>query len=526
MIFRISDFIKGNLEMFKNEPELIINPTGATPLTANLIVETETPTKLSVGVSGGSREFVHDYDEITKANHSVLVHGFEFGVKHSILITVVDVDGKSVSKRLVAKIEEKPNDFPEFEFKTLIPTKREPGFSVFVVNQVTPENLHPHNGRLVAMNEAGEIFWVYNLGMGIGCITLTSKNTILVTSQSSLFEINWKGEQLGHWYTYKLGAEKTKKDGLHLGFENLHHSAIELPNGNILAIGTELRHIDTYPSDEVDADAPTQSVDIKGDVVVEFTRKGEISRMHSLFDIIDPNRIGYYSVLSGEGGATPGGNLDWSHSNGLYYDPSDHSYLISIRHQDAIAKIGLEDGDLRWIIGDHHGWGEKWKKFLLSPDGYLDWQYHQHDPSITKAGTILCFDNGNCAEPFNDRMQPEDSYSRVVEYSVDKERNAVGEVWSFGGPNGEILYSSSQGGAVELPVTGNIFCNFSAIRLKEDGTRAEDNISSHRHARLIEVTHDEKPIPVFDMEIKDKSNRNIDFASFRSFHVKDIYTIE
>ena len=163
---------------------------------------------------------------------------------------------------------------------------------------------------------------------------------------------------------------------------------------------------------------------------------------NSLFDIIDPNRIGYYSVVSGEGGATPGGNLDWSHSNGLYYDSTDHSYLISIRHQDAIAKIGLEDGDLRWIIGDHHGWGDKWKKFLLSPDGYIDWQYHQHDPSITKAGTILCFDNGNCrAVPFNDRMQAKDSYSRVVEYSVDKERNTVGEVW---GPFGIIRTISDQ----------------------------------------------------------------------------------
>ena len=55
--------------------------------------------------------------------------------------------------------------------------------------------------------------------------------------------------------------------------------------------------------------APTQSVDVKGDVIVEFTRKGDIIRRHSLFDILDPNRIGYYSVVSGEGGATPGGEL-------------------------------------------------------------------------------------------------------------------------------------------------------------------------------------------------------------------------
>jgi len=509
--------------MFTDKPKLVLNPSGNTPLTASLVVKTEVPTQLSIKVSGGIREVNKDYGGDFSTDHSVLIHGLEFNIKHSILITVENMDGISDTELVSGKVEKRPNDFPDFEFKTLVPEKREPGLTIFVVNQITPENLHPHNGRLVAMNKIGEVVWVYNLGAGIGCITLTSKNNILVTSQSSLFEINWKGEQLGHWYTYKLGAEKVKKNGTHIDFENMHHSAIELPNGNILAIGTELRHLEAYPTDELNENAPTQSVDVKGDVIAEFTRKGDIIRRHSLFDILDPNRIGYYSVVSGEGGATPGGNLDWSHSNGLFYDASDNSYLISIRHQDAIAKIGLEDGDLRWIIGDHHGWGFEWQKFLLSPIGGMEWQYHQHDPSISPSGTILCFDNGNCrAIPYKKRKSAEQSYSRVVEYAVDEANRDIREVWSFGGPDGEVLYSSSQGGAAFLPTTGNIFCNFSAIRLKEDGTRAEDNISSRRHARLIEVTHDDKPIPVFDLEIKDKSNRNIDFASFRSFHVRDM----
>ncbi len=105
------------------------------------------------------------------------------------------------------------------------------------------------------------------------------------------------------------------------------------------------------------------------------------------------------------------------------HDPSDDSIIISSRHQNAVIKIG-RDKKVKWIIGGHKGWGEKFKHALLQPvdkngkkivceddytkcpgyesdTGGFDWQYTQHTAfridSKSKKGLVYLtvFDNGD-----------------------------------------------------------------------------------------------------------------------------------
>jgi hypothetical protein len=145
----------------------------------------------------------------------------------------------------------------------------------------------------------------------------------------------------------------------------------------------------------------------------------------------------------------------------------------------------------------------------------LAWQYHQHDCSVTPAGTILCFDNGNHrASPFEPRMPDESSYSRIVEFAVDETAMTVRQVWSYGEAAGERLYSCYQGGAYRLPQTGNTFMTYGGI-CSIDGVPTSDNRKGFCRARLLEVTP-EKEI-VFDMWI-DGSGENpaLSLSSFRA----------
>jgi arylsulfate sulfotransferase len=197
------------------------------------------------------------------------------------------------------------------------------------------------------------------------------------------------------------------------------------------------------------------------------------------------------------------------------YDASDDSIIVSLRTQDCIVKFDHVTGELKWILGDHGNWRSPWSDKLLKPEGQLAWQYHQHDCSVTPAGTILCFDNGNFrATPFATKMPAEESYSRIVEFAVDEAAMAVRQVWSYGAGSGERLYGCYQGGAYRLPRTGNTFMTYGGV-CTIDGVPTSNNHEGFCRARLMEVTP-EKEI-VFDMWI-DASDEDdpVPLSAFRS----------
>ena len=95
--------------------------------------------------------------------------------------------------------------------------------------------------------------------------------------------------------------------------------------------------------------------------MVEFTADGTVVREHDFFDIIDPYRIGYGldAPFWTKAEVVPGG-CDWTHANGLIHDPSDDSFIVTIRHQDCAIKIDRQTGALKWILGTPDGWREPW----------------------------------------------------------------------------------------------------------------------------------------------------------------------
>jgi arylsulfate sulfotransferase len=118
------------------------------------------------------------------------------------------------------------------------------------------------------------------------------------------------------------------------------------------------------------------------------------------------------------------------------------------------------------------------------------WNFHQHDCSVTPAGTVLCFDNGNHrAQPFERAVPPEENFSRAVEFAVDEANGSVRQVWRYGDADGERLFAGFQGGAFRLPQTGNTFITYGGI-CSLAGKPANEPNGADIRARLIEVTPD------------------------------------
>jgi hypothetical protein len=282
-----------------------------------------------------------------------------------------------------------------------------------------------------------------------------------------------------------------------------HHQAIEMADGTILALGTEAREYDNYPTSVTDPDAPRATAWVVGDHVVQFRRDGSIVREWSLLDALDPYRMSYDSLggfWNREGYEfIEQGTRDWSHGNGVIPDPRDDGIIVTLRHQDAVVKLS-GDGDLVWILGDPTGWNERFQPYLLQPEGEVEWPYHLHAPQITPDGNVMVFDNGNFrAVPPDPPMPHADNYSRAVEYAVDQDAMTVRQVWSYGGPGEDSFYSAFLGDADRLPQTGNVLIVDGGHIIGPDGLPTNDVIGGRKWGRLLEVTGGDDPEVVFEL---------------------------
>ena len=373
-------------------------------------------------------------------------------------------------------------------------------------------------GLLAAVDRFGDIVWTYRVDEAVGDVRRLRNGNLLYVADGRICEIDMLGDTVAEWYAAGRWAGREPPAGaapVETGM--FHHAAIELPSGNILACSMEIRDVEGFPASEADPSGPAGTAKVAGDVIVEFRRDGTVERRHRLLDLLDPRRVCYgsrsdYWVRRGFPGT-----CDWSHVNGLAHDPADDGIVASVRHQDCLIKIDRETGRLAWILGTHANWRAPWAGKLLAPAPGLEWQWHQHDCSITPSGTVLCFDNGNHrAAPPEPGMPDDRNYSRVVEFDVDAARRRVRQVWARG-PEEDGTFSAFQSGAFRLPETGNTFVDYGGV-CTVDGAPSADVAKGRCLARLVEATTEGEV--VFEMVADDRSSGSpAALSSFRAEHL-------
>jgi Arylsulfotransferase (ASST) len=236
----------------------------------------------------------------------------------------------------------------------------------------------------------------------------------------------------------ELGVEQLALTSAELGLPGLHHDVIELDNGNFLSMSYTFRDID-YPDIGL--------THVAGDLLVEITPDGEIVWEWDSFDHLDPlrRRDGFDDVILDP--ATLENGMDWTHGNGMIYDPATDTILFSMRHQDWVVQIDHATGDLLWRLGEEGDFA------LLSGT----WQYHQHSPEWQADGTLLLYDNGVA----NPNLENPLETSRAVRYAIDTDAMTVTQAWE---DEAEDFLSIIAGDADRLP-DGSILVTDSSIDL-------------------------------------------------------------
>ncbi|MFN8050309.1 MAG: aryl-sulfate sulfotransferase [Acidimicrobiales bacterium] len=353
-------------------------------------------------------------------------------------------------------------------------------------------------GRLVGVDETGEVVWYYESELEVISVEPTSHDTLLLgidegsvlNLDGSVREIDMLGNTVAAWSS-RLAQRSGKTisaaaDGevpvVQVAMDSFHHDVRELPNGNLIALSTELITVDPDKGRKVCPQSPVERV--VGDVVVEFKRTGEVVGQWPLSAVYDPmTRPG--TDLCTPNAATPDGWMypgvtderDWTHANAVTVDEAHNTLIVSLRQLDAV--IGLRyradgsgpAGRLLWELGPH---GD----LAMQGDGGV--QYHQHSTRLLPDGSLVLFDNGN-DRPAGGGDGADQPYSRAVIYRIDAATRSVTQVWShrddnpWGGPS----FVPFLGGADPLE-GGNVLITYGVIA---DSDRRP-------HTRIVEVAPD------------------------------------
>ncbi len=446
---------------FLNAPVATMNPNPAAPLTGRLQLTSDEPVHVEVYVREATRVFRFLASPGPSTTHDVPLVGFRQNRPHRLTIVIRDTAGNRTTwpDGLVLTTPPLPTNFPPLRVTTTQPALMEPGVTLTGLRWSSP-TLPGSGTYCVYLDDAGEVVWLYETALGLrDVIRLRNGNFLIHANNRLAQEVDLYGNIVTQWYAARINAVGAPPGAILVDCDSFHHELHELPlgeAGHFITLSTEMRTLPNYPSSETDQTQTTPTANVIGDVVVEFKRDGTVVREYSTFQNLDAYRLGYMS-LAGIYNALYGGVItyDWTHGNAVSFDPTDDTWVISLRHQDAVVKVRRSDHSLVWIHGPHDAWGPSFQQYLLTPVGSpFEWQYHQHSPDMSPSGMLTLFDNGNYrAVPPVPAAPTSSWYSRGVSYQIDPVAMTTTQVRSF---NDSPPFFSGQFGDVDpLTTTGN-----------------------------------------------------------------------
>jgi hypothetical protein len=249
-----------------------------------------------------------------------------------------------------------------------------------------------------------------------------------------------------------------------------HHDVEITPRRQILTLGMNYRWVP----------AVHETVPLRDDVLVLLGLDGKPLERRSLYDCLvrRPEVLPLQSYPMKDG--TGFQRIDLIHANSAEWMHHEHLFerhpiyaagnvLVCLRHQDSIAILEWESGDLLWAWGA----GE-----VLGP----------HDAQVLEDGNILLFDNGLGR-----------GWSRVIE--LDPLQREI--VWDYRAEEPASFYTKSRGAAQRLP-NGNTL------------------ISNSAHGQAFEVTPEGERVWEFYNPEIDEDRKRVTFSRMTRYSVEDV----
>lgn len=318
-----------------DDPMIILNPFGNSPLTAIILFKTDQEYGVRVTVKGNSKEtdVVGNID--ASSYHRVPVIGLYPDKNNTVVLELIDNSNKVVaSKSLSIQTDPLPKSMQNL-VKVIKYTKP----SAYGMLEVSGFGCP----RPFAFDTEGNIRWYLNeeyasygyFPLSNNRFIVMDKDVMIQTYEKphaqQLYEMDYLG-RVHQIYFVKNGA---------------HHEIIEkTPGGNLLVATNSINgHVE--------------------DMIQEIDRKtGAIVKSLDLREIFGDTYVDM---------------IDWAHVNSVQYIAEDDSVVLSPRNIHSAIKVDWSNNELKWIICDPRFWeGTAFEDKVLQPVGDIIWNYQQH----------------------------------------------------------------------------------------------------------------------------------------------------
>ncbi len=318
------------------EPCVMVNPYGNSPLTAYVIFDTEIACGVKVTVKGKTEntDISGEISEVTK-HHRVPIIGLYPGMKNEVELRCTDKNGKAFQMKKLDIVTKKLTS----KLKNAVRVEKggkEGAYDLTMISGQTTK--YPF-----AYDKAGDIRWYVTMTTGsYGVFPLSNQRLILQSDEAltpteekphttQMYELDYLGRAYRIYYV---------KNGV-------HHEVIEkTPGGNLMVLSNSINGRVEDVVQEIHRDT--------GEVVSSLD-------MREIFDDTYQNKA------------------DWAHLNTVSYNAKDDTVLLSPRNLHAGVKVGWSDKEIKWILANPKMFqGTKQEKYVLKPVGDITWHFQPH----------------------------------------------------------------------------------------------------------------------------------------------------
>lgn len=266
-------------------------------------------------------------------------------------------------------------------------------------------------GGIVALGPRGDVIWAFpETPTGLNRPPLRAR--LSADGQSVLF--NHMAPNVGELceiVRVPLDGSAPSTVGMYGG----HTDFVEYTPGGYATLGWDLR--------------PYDDRTLLGDTIVELSPEGVERTVWSVFDDFSPDLSQTYAPLYPEDPTVE----DWSHINGISYDPDEDAYYVTMTFNNGVAKVDRASGTMEWFIGNPDA-GD-----FTNPDADTLLELPHSVERIE--GGVLAFSRG--------QLGVEGACSEAVDLAIDQDAREVRRAWSYQSP--DCISVAYLGGAERLP---------------------------------------------------------------------------
>ncbi len=368
---------------------IIKNPYEIAPMSALALFVTDKPCKVQYTVAGkrGSEDYTKCDENITKY-HRVPLLGLYESTINIITLDLIDENGKIIASKKIRIIIRNIDKIVNNGMK--LTNSKQPLSKDFIFVS------GGYHGGVYAFDKNGNIRFALNKIPQYCGVYLFEDGRFLFP------EKHMRRPAWGNANTVVM-HEMDMLGRVHRTYydkKGLHHWAIEKePGGNILALSSSID--DTYMENEI----------------VEIDRmSGKVIKEINVNNLLAEKYIT---------------RNDWAHINSIEYIKEDDSVIVSMRNVHTIAKIGLANGNLIWILTNPKFYeGTDVENKVLKPQGDIKWFFQQHAIQIVhnkeKDGKlhVMLFDN-HTANRRPVKWFDKEKKSNIMFFAIDEKEMTV-----------------------------------------------------------------------------------------------------